>query len=189
MKVGLFFGSFNPIHLGHLIIAETMLSKTELDYIWFVVSPQNPFKVKKNLLDKYDRFHLVELATEGNDRLKASNIEFSLPKPSYTVHTLSYLKEKYNHDFALLMGSDNLLTLHKWKNSSVIIDNYPLYVYERPGSPSVNCDINHIKVEAPLMYVSSTYIRKSIKNGHSIRYLVPDSVDNYINNMNLYKTL
>src|SRR5438270_14102223 len=134
MEIGLYFGSFNPVHVGHLIIANHILNDTKLQRIWFVVSPQNPFKPTETLLNEYDRLHLVQKAIEGDDRLRASDIEFSLPKPSYTVHTLAYLKEKYSeHSFHIIMGSDGFQNLGKWKNAEVLIANYPFIIYKRPG--------------------------------------------------------
>ena len=134
MNIGLYFGSFNPVHIGHLIIANHILNETNLQKVWFVVSPQNPFKKSETLLNEYDRFYLVQKALEGDDRLKASDIEFSLPKPSYTVQTLAYLAEKYpEHRFSIIMGSDGFQNLAKWKNPEVIVKNYPIFIYERPG--------------------------------------------------------
>jgi len=134
MKIGLFFGSFNPIHIGHLIIAEHIVCNTALEEVWFIVSPQNPFKKKKNLLSEYNRLHLVNIAIKDNSKLKSSDIEFKLPKPSYTIATLVYLKEKFpNKDFSLIMGSDNLENLHKWKNSDILFRDYEIFVYKRPN--------------------------------------------------------
>lgn len=190
MNIGLFFGSFNPIHTGHLFIANHMACHTPLDEVWLIVSPQNPFKDKKTLLPEYDRLHLANLAIEGNDQLRTSNIEFSLPKPSYTIDTLVYLEEKYpKHKFSLIMGADNLPTLHKWKNSEILIKNYDIFVYQRPGT-SLNMEDypkNIILQETPQILLSASYIRKQLKNNKSIKYLVPDSVEQYILDMGWYK--
>lgn len=179
MKVGLYFGSFNPIHHGHLIIASYILQHSDLDQVWFVVSPQNPFKQSANLLNAYHRLALVQLAIEAEPKLKASDIEFRLPQPSYTVNTLAYLQEKYPaHQFAIIMGSDSFENLVKWKNYEYIIQHCPIYVYRRPGhdiQPAFpNATI--IMQDAPLLQISATYIRNNIKQGKSIRYLVPDKV-------------
>ncbi len=190
MKVGLFFGSFNPIHVGHLIIANYMVNHTDLDQVWLVVSPQNPFKKKDSLANDYDRLHLVRLAIEDNPKLRASNIEFDLPKPSYTVDTLAYLKEKHpKKAFVLIMGGDNIATFHKWKNYQHILDHHELYVYNRPNYETGEL-VKHPKVrlfEAPLMQISASYIRKSIKKGQSIRYLVTEPVFDYLEKSGLYR--
>lgn len=190
MKIGLFFGTFNPIHIGHLILAQTALNETFLEYVWFVVSPQNPFKKKKNLLGEYDRLRMVELAIEENDRFRASNIEFALPKPSYTIDTLTYLREKYpSYEFSIIMGEDNLLHLHKWKNHEAILNYYPIYVYPRGNRVSTPLDghpnIKHF--EAPLLNISATYLRKCIQASKSIDYMVPASVVAYIDMGRLYR--
>ena len=190
MKIGLFFGSFNPIHVGHLMIANHLAEHTNLDEVWLVVSPQNPFKKKANLLSEYDRLHLVNLAIEGNDKLRSSDIEFSLPKPSYTIDTLVHLKDKYpKHDFSLIMGGDNLPTLHKWKNGDLLQKDFPIYVYERAGYEldKSKYAANIHFVDAPQMYVSSSFIRKSLKSGASGRYLLSDAVRNYIQESGWYK--
>ncbi|WP_200974337.1 nicotinate (nicotinamide) nucleotide adenylyltransferase [Echinicola sp. 20G] len=181
MKVGLFFGSFNPIHIGHLIIANVMQDSTDLDEVWFVVSPQNPFKQRKALLHEFDRLRMVELAIEGNYHFRAMDVEFHMPKPSYTVDTLTYLKDKHpQHDFKLIIGGDNLTHFHKWKNSDQILEQYGLYVYPRPGE-SVDYDHPNVKhVEAPLIDISATFIRKSIEEGKSVTYLLPPLVEDYI---------
>jgi len=179
MKVGLYFGSFNPIHHGHLIIANFVLQNSELDQVWFVVSPQNPLKPPVGLLNEYDRLYLVNIAIEGENNLKASDIEFKLPKPSYTIDTLAFLQEKYpQHEFAVIMGSDSFQNLPKWKNYQVILRNHPLYVYIRSGFESIReyPDANIIKLKAPLLQISATYIRNTIREGKSIRYLVPEKV-------------
>jgi nicotinate-nucleotide adenylyltransferase len=181
MQIGLYFGSFNPIHHGHLLIAEYILeNNADLDQIWFVVSPQNPLKLSGSLLNEYHRLYLVQLAVEGENRLKASDIEFKLPKPSYTVDTLTYLQEKYPaHQFSIIMGSDSFQNLPKWKNYAYILQNYPIYIYKRFAHETIAPfpDAKKIIVlEAPLLPVSATEIRKKIKAGKSIRYLVPDTV-------------
>lgn len=184
MKIGLFFGSFNPIHYGHLMIAETALDEAKLDRVWLIVSPQNPFKDKKNLLSEFDRFRMVELAIEGNHRLLASNVEFQLPKPSYTIDTLTYLFDKYrSYQFSLIMGEDNLLYLPKWKNYEAILQNYPIYVYPRTGENIDTPLKNHPNVhyfQAPLLEISATYVRSRLKEHKSIRYLMPEEVREYI---------
>jgi nicotinate-nucleotide adenylyltransferase len=191
MKIGLYFGSFNPIHTGHLIIVNHVLNETDLQKIWFVVSPQNPFKSSSTLLNEYDRLHLVQKAVEGDDRLKASEIEFSLPKPSYTAHTLTYLSEKYHtHQFTIIMGSDSFQNLDKWKNADFIKTNYPLLVYRRPGFDVADTGGSNAKVlNAPLLEISATYIRDTIQRGKSIRYLVPDAVRDEIEKSAFYKKL
>ena len=189
MKVGLYFGSFNPIHAGHLIIANHVLNETGLQKLWFVVSPQNPFKKSETLLNEYDRLHLVQKAIEGDTRLKASDIEFSLPKPSYTAHTLAYMQEKYpDHQFSILMGSDSFQNLGNWKNAEAIIRNYPLLVYRRPGFEVENALGADVQVmNAPLLEISATYIRELIAGGKSIRYLVPSSVEEEIRALAFFK--
>jgi nicotinate-nucleotide adenylyltransferase len=189
MKVGLYFGSFNPIHIGHLIIASHVLNETDLQKIWFVLSPQNPFKHSATLLNEFDRLHLVQKAVEGDDRLRASDIEFSLPKPSYTSHTLAYLKEKYpTYAFSIIMGSDSFQNLGKWKNAETIINHYPILVYERPGFPVENTLGASIQVmKAPLLEISATHIREAVQQGKSIKYLVPDSVEKEILTNRFYK--
>jgi len=189
MKIGLYFGSFNPIHVGHLIIASHILNETEIDRIWFVVSPQNPFKSAENLANEYDRFHLVQKAVEDDPRLKASDIEFSLPKPSYTIHTLTYLKEKYsNHSFYIIMGSDGFQNIGKWKNAQQIISNYPIIIYTRPGF-DINNEIgaNITIMDAPLLEISATHIRELIKTGKSIKYLVPSKVEEDILSSRIFR--
>lgn len=190
-KVGLFFGSFNPIHIGHLIIAEYMATRTDLDQVWLVVSPHNPLKKRSTLAKDFDRLHMVRLALEDNPKLKVTNIEFSLPKPSYTIDTMVYLHEKYpQHEFALIMGGDNLVSLHKWKNFNLLLERYPIHVYKRSGSEAevpFNEKADIRLHDVPMMDISSTYIRKSIVAGKSIRYLVPESVYEYLDGSNLYK--
>ncbi len=182
MKIGLFFGSFNPIHIGHLIIANHILNESNLQRIWLVVSPQNPFKQSRTLLNEYDRFHLAQKAVEKNDKLKVIDIEFSLPKPSYTVHTLAYLKEKYpSYSFTIIMGSDSFQNLDKWKNSEMIITNYPIIIYQRPNFEVDNKLNASIKImQAPLLQISATHIRELIATGKSIKYLVPEIVEEEI---------
>jgi nicotinate-nucleotide adenylyltransferase len=190
MKIGLFFGSFNPVHNGHLMLANYMVQTTGLNKVWFVVSPHNPLKDKKTLLGEYDRLNLINLAIENNPKLKASDIEFKLPQPSYTIDTLSYLKDKFpKHEFTLIMGSDNLTTLHKWKNYQQLIEQYPIIVYQRRGFtknpfPEVKT-IQHI--DFPFIDISSTFIREQIKKGISVRYFMPDVVWQYIEEMKFYK--
>jgi nicotinate-nucleotide adenylyltransferase len=180
MKVGLYFGSFNPIHHGHLLIASYILNHTELEQVWFVVSPQNPLKPASSLLNEYHRLYLVQLAIEGEKSLKASDIEFKLPKPSYTIDTLTYLQEKYpNHEFSIIMGSDSFQNLPRWKNSEWLLKNYPIYIYKRPGFESLSVYPGAKAIhplEAPLLPISSTDVRRNIKEGKSIRYLVPENV-------------
>lgn len=184
MKIGLYFGSFNPIHHGHLIIAESVLNLTDLQKVWFVLSPQNPLKPSNSLLNEYDRLHLVNLAIEGNENLKAVDVEFRLPKPSYTITTLTYLQEKYpDHEFFVIMGSDSFLNLSKWKNYDALIKNYSFIIYLRPGFalPVGNSEnIKFTTLAAPLLDISATYIRNLIKNNKSIRYLVSENVNEEI---------
>jgi nicotinate-nucleotide adenylyltransferase len=191
MQVGLYFGSFNPIHHGHLLIANYILENTQLDQVWFVVSPQNPLKPSGSLLNEYHRLYLVQLAVEGENRLKASDIEFKLPKPSYTADTLAYLQEKYpTHAFSLIMGSDSFQNISKWKNYRFILQNYPVYIYKRPlheTTPAYPETKEIILLTAPLLPVSATEIRKKIKEGKSIRYLVPDNVREEIEKNGYYR--
>ena len=189
MKIGLYFGSFNPIHVGHLIIAKHVLNTTDLTHVWMVVSPHNPLKPSASLLNEYARLHLIQTAIEGEYDLKASKVEFQLPKPSYTIDTLTYLKEKYpQHEFAIIMGSDSFNNLPKWKNYKVILKNYELYIYNRPGFSIENIHGGNIKIlVAPLLEISSTHIRYLIKKDKSIRYLLPDSVKEEIEKNNYYK--
>lgn len=180
MRVGLYFGSFNPIHHGHLLIASYMLQHAGLDQVWFVVSPQNPLKRSGALLNEYHRLHLVRLAVEGEKQLKASDIEFKLPKPSYTVDTLAYLEEKYpGEKFAVIMGSDSFQNLPKWKNYQWLLQHYPVFVYRRPGHDRLPeyPEARAVRImDAPMLPISSTEIRSKIKAGQSVRYLVPDAV-------------
>ncbi len=191
MKIGLFFGSFNPIHTGHLIIAETALAEASLDRVWFMVSPQNPFKEKRTLLPEYDRLKMTELGIGENHRLAASNIEFGLPKPSYTIDTLTHLFDKYrSYQFSIIMGEDNLLHLHKWKNYQAILNHYTLFVYPRKADVPIDSELrNHPNVryfEAPLLDISATYLRTRVQSHKSIRYLTPDPVVKYIEDRRLF---
>lgn len=190
MKIGLFFGSFNPIHNGHLIIANHIAMTSDLNEVWFVVSPQNPFKKAGSLLNENHRLHLVQLAIEGEKKLKASNIEFRLPRPSFTIDSLIYLKEKYpDHEFSIIIGSDGFQNIEKWKNADVILRNYPIIIYKRPGfeiKPPVPDTVS--VTEAPLLEISSTHIRYLIKNNKSIRYLVPDIVKDEIERNMYYRS-
>ena len=189
MKIGLYFGSFNPVHNGHLIIAQHLLNETDLSKVWFVVSPQNPFKQQKTLLNEYDRLHLVNKAIEGSNDLKAIDIEFKLPKPSYTIDTLHYLHEKYpDYDFSIIMGSDSFQNLDAWKNAVQLKSRYVIYVYERPGFPLPSTgSSNVINIKAPLLQISATHIRNLIQRHKSIRFLVPDIVKDEIEQNNYYK--
>lgn len=190
MKIGLFFGSFNPVHVGHLIIANHMATQTDLDRVWLVVSPQNPHKPKKTLARDHDRLHLVRLGIGDNPRIEASNIEFSLPKPSYTVDTLAVLREKHpDREFSLIMGGDNLATFHTWKNPDQILAHHDIYVYQRPGTqlgPLASHERVHL-CPAPLLDISATYIRECIRSGKSVRYLVPEAVWEYLEGSRLYR--
>mgnify|MGYP002785604949 CR=1 FL=1 len=188
MNIGLYFGSFNPVHNGHLIIAQHLLNETALDKIWFVVSPQNPFKQQKTLLNEYDRLHLITIAIEGTPALKATDIEFKLPRPSYTIDTMTYLGEKYpQHTFSIIMGSDSYQNIGSWKNGNLLTSRYTIYVYERPGYPVQTTAENTIAVKAPLLEISATHIRELIQNNKSIRFLVPDIVKEEIERNNYYK--
>ncbi|MBN9385666.1 MAG: nicotinate-nucleotide adenylyltransferase [Chitinophagaceae bacterium] len=191
MQVGLYFGSFNPIHHGHLIIANHLLENTDLDQVWFVVSPQNPLKPSTSLLNEYHRLFLVQAAIEGENRLKASDIEFKLPKPSYTVDTLTYLQERYpSYQFSVIMGSDSFQNLPKWKNYSWLLQHFPIYVYKRPDHevlPSFPEAKKIIVLDAPLLPISATHIRKNVKEGRSIRYLVPEAVREEIERNGYYR--
>ena len=190
MNIGLFFGSFNPIHIGHLAIANYMLEFSDLDEIWLIISPQNPLKNKKTLLNEYERFKMVELALANNLKIKPNDIEFRLPKPSYTIDTLTYLSERNpKHNFVLIAGTDNFHSFHKWKNYEEILNQYNLYIYPRPGYDLGKYQ-NHKSlklINAPIMEISSSFIRKAIKEGKDIRYFLPREVYNYIEKMNLYK--
>lgn len=190
MHIGLFFGSFNPIHVGHMVLANYMVSFTDLEQVWFVVSPHNPLKEKASLLNQNQRLHMVNLAIGDNAKLKSSNIEFGLPQPSYTINTLAHLKEKYpKHRFSLIMGEDNLESFTKWKNYEEILKNHKLYVYPRPNSNSeeLKTHPNVIMTEAPLMEISSTMIRKAIKDKKEVSFFVPQAVWQYLDEMSFYK--
>ncbi|UZR95722.1 nicotinate (nicotinamide) nucleotide adenylyltransferase [Chondrinema litorale] len=190
MKVGLFFGSFNPIHVGHLILANAMVENANLDQVWFVVSPQNPFKRKNNLLHEFDRFSMVRQAIADNPKFNATDIEFNMPKPSYTADTLAWLTDKYpKYEFVLIVGEDNLNNFHKWKNHDTILNQYGLLVYPRPNSPKTDL-LKHPKVnliDAPMVEISATFIRNAIKNDKSIKYLVPEEVEAFIKLKRFYK--
>lgn len=189
MNIGLYFGSFNPIHIGHLIIANHVLNETPLNKIWFIVSPQNPFKESKTLLNEFDRLHLVRLATQDDNRIKCSDIEFNLPKPSYTSNTLAFLSEKYpEHQFSIIMGSDSYQNLDKWKNYETIINNYPVYVYKREGHEiKKTFDKEAVILNAPIIQISASQIREHIRSAKSIRYLVPEIVREEIVSRKFYK--
>ena len=195
MKVGLYFGTYNPIHVGHLIIANYMANYADLDQIWLVVSPQNPLKNKKTLLEDYHRLAIVRVAVEDNPKLKASDIEFNLPTPSYTSDTLTYLGEKYpTHKFSLIMGEDNLRNFHKWKNHKEILNNHTIYVYPRveedKASNPKNDFLDHPNVnlyDAPVMKVSSSFIRQAIKNKEDVQYLLTEPVFKYVTEMHFYE--
>ncbi len=190
LKVGLFFGSFNPPHIGHLAIANFMTEFTEIDQLWFVVSPQNPLKDRGILLKDYDRLELVRLAVEGDLRFRVSDVEFRLPKPSYTIQTLTHLKEKFpDHTFLLIMGSDNLAHFTRWKDYRQILGNHAILVYPRPGITSGDFPVHeNIRiVKAPLMEISSTFIREAVGAGKNMQYFVPPRVWDYMDKMNFYR--
>ena len=189
MNIGLYFGSFNPIHIGHLIIANHVLNETNIERIWFIVSPQNPLKKSNSLLNEFDRLHMVRLAVQDDNRMKCSDIEFNLSRPSFTTNTLAFLSEKYpEHEFSIIMGSDSYRNLDKWKNFETIVSNYSIYVYKREGhqinkfwgqEPTI--------LNAPLIQISATQIRDHVKTGKSIRYLVPEIVREEIETRKFYK--
>lgn len=192
MKIGLYFGTFNPIHIGHLIIANQLAEQSDLDQIWLVVTPQSPFKKKQSLLDNYQRLEMVFRATEEYDKLQPSDIEFSLPQPNYTVNTLAHLQEKYpQHEFSLIMGEDNLKSFHKWKNYQVILDNHDIYVYPRISEGTIETQFDGHKrihhITAPIIELSSTFIRQSIKDGINVKPMLPQTVWQYIDEMNFYR--
>ena len=178
MKIGLYFGSFNPIHIGHLIIANFVADNSDIQQVWFVVSPQNPLKKSSSLLNEYNRLYLVQIAIEDNSKFRHSDIEFKLPRPSYTIDTLTCLQEKYRrHEFIIIIGSDSLKNIPKWKNSEALLQNFSFCVYQRPGfevAEDTRANIHLLK--APLLEISSTHIRNTIQTGKSIKYLVPDNV-------------
>lgn len=188
-KIGLFFGSFNPIHIGHLIIADCMIDQGKLDKVWFVVTPQNPLKKSKNLLHEFDRYDMVKAAVADNFRFDVSDVEFHLPKPSYTAHTLAYLSEKNpDKEFVLIIGQDNLSNFSRWKNHDFILENYFLYVYPRPCVTNSALERHpQVKmIDAPLLDISATFIRQSIRSKKSIRYLVPEPVGQIIEQKGFY---
>ncbi|NRD19020.1 nicotinate-nucleotide adenylyltransferase [Winogradskyella eckloniae] len=192
MKIGLYFGTFNPIHVGHLTIANHLAEHSDLDQIWFVVTPLSPFKKKSSLLDNYHRLEMVYQATQTYDKLKPSAIEFGLKQPNYTIDTLTYLLEKYpDHDFSLIMGEDNLKGFHKWKNYELILENHNIYVYPRISEGQIDTQFHThpkiIKVDAPIMEISSTFIRNEIKDGKNIRPLLSENVWQFIDEMNFYR--
>ncbi|MBK5277378.1 MAG: nicotinate-nucleotide adenylyltransferase [Bacteroidia bacterium] len=189
-KIGLFFGSFNPIHIGHLIIADVMAENTDLDKVWFVVSPQNPFKQSNSLLHEFDRYDMVKAAIGDHYKLEVSDVEFHLPTPSYTIHTLTHLTEKYtSKEFKVIIGEDNLENFTKWRNHEQILEQHGLYVYPRPHvtSSDLRRHPNVKMVEAPLLDISATYIRNCVKNNKSIRYLVPEVVEQTIRTKNFFR--
>ncbi|MDP4248890.1 MAG: nicotinate (nicotinamide) nucleotide adenylyltransferase [Bacteroidota bacterium] len=189
MKVGLYFGSFNPVHHGHLIIANHVVQSTDLDQVWFIVSPQNPLKPAKGLLNEYHRLFLIKAAIEGEKHLRASDIEFRLPRPSYSIDTLTYISEKYpQHEFSIIMGSDGYQNLSKWKNYQQLLITVPFYIYIRAGYetlPEYAGARTHI-LDSPLLQISATHIRNMVREGKSIRYLVPDVVKEEIENNRYY---
>lgn len=194
MRVALYFGSFNPIHVGHLIIAQALLNAGHADRVWLVVSPQNPFKDKKTLLPQADRLMLCELAVADHPAIQPSNVEFLLPQPSYTIDTLTHLAARYpSYQFSLLMGEDNLRSLHRWKNYRAILDHYPIYLYPRRAregdeatAPEVATHPNVRRIDAPLLDLSATAIRQMVRAGQSVRYCVPDAARRYIEDKYLY---
>jgi nicotinate-nucleotide adenylyltransferase len=192
MKIGLYFGTFNPIHVGHLIIANHMAEHADLDQVWMVVTPHNPLKKKNTLLDDYHRLQMVHLATEDFSKIKPSDIEFKLAQPNYTVNTLVHLQEKHpDHDFSLIMGEDNLKSFHKWKNYEMILEHHDIYVYPRISTETENLDLkNHPKIhliDAPVVEISSTFIRDNIKKGKNVQPLLPLKVWKYIDHNNFYR--
>jgi nicotinate-nucleotide adenylyltransferase len=190
MKIGLFFGSFNPIHTGHLIIANFMANHTSLDKVWLVVSPHNPLKEKKDLIQVYDRLEMAKLAIEDAQNLEVSDVELKLPQPSYTIDTLIHLKELYpEHQFILIMGADNLKSLKKWKNYELLLRDYQIYIYPRPGFENQEFQ-NHPAItitKTPLMELSSTFIRKAIAEDKNVQFFLPDKVIQFIESKSLYK--
>lgn len=191
MKIGLFFGTFNPIHIGHLIIGNHLAENSDLDQIWFVVTPQSPFKVKSSMLDNHHRLEMVYLATEDYDKLQPSDIEFRMSQPNYTINTLAYLQEKHpNHVFSLIMGEDNLKSFHKWKNYELILEHHQIYVYPRISDGKIETQFDqHPKIQvikAPIIELSSTWVRNAIKNHQEVRPLLPPRVWQYIDEMGFY---
>jgi nicotinate-nucleotide adenylyltransferase len=190
MKIGLFFGSFNPIHTGHMIIANIMAETTDLEKVWFVVTPQNPLKPSKGLLHDFDRYDMVRAAVYENYKLEVTDVEFQLPKPNYTIHTLVHLSEKHpTKEFKVIIGEDNLANFTKWKNYERIVEDYGLYVYPRPNvtNSELKRHPNVKMVEAPMMDISATFIRNCIKKNQSVRYLVPDAVEAIIRDRKFYQ--
>ena len=189
MKIGLFFGSFNPMHIGHKIIASYMAEFSDLDKVMFVVSPQNPLKEKQSLLDQHQRLMIIRMEIEDNPKLQVSDVEFSLPQPSYTIDTLVRLKEKNPaNEYALIMGADNLQNFHKWKNYQQILQDYAIYVFPRPGFEINGTHKNiHIVKDVPQMEISASFIRNSIKEGKDVSYLMPEKAWKYTDDMNLYR--
>ena len=189
-KTGLFFGSFNPVHIGHMAIANYMVEFSDIDELWFVVSPQNPMKEKKTLLEDYDRLELTRLAVGDDERFHVSDIEFGMPTPSYTIDTLTYLKEKQPYrEFCIIMGADGLKNFHKWKNAAFLADNYHRLVYPRPGisKEDILCHKNTTLVDAPMMEISSSFIRKAIRNEKDIRHFLPEKSYKYIKDKHFYE--
>ena len=188
MNIGLYFGSFNPIHLGHLIIASHVANNCDLDQIWFVVSPQNPLKKGGAVLNEHHRKHLIDLSIEGEKKLRTSNVEFKLPRPSYTVDTMAYLSEKYrDHTFSIIMGSDSFTNINRWKNYEVLLKNYEIYIYKRPGFKVKELPEAKLTIlQAPLLEISSTRIRELIRSKKSIKFLVPDVVKEEIGKHQYY---
>ena len=192
MKIGLFFGTFNPIHVGHLIIANHLAEYSDLDQVWFVVTPHSPFKKKSTLLEDNHRYQMVDRATENYSNLRASDIEFKLPQPNYTINTLTHLEEKYpNYDFCLIMGEDNLKSFHKWKNYELILEQNEIYVYPRISNRNIETQFKDhksiIHIDAPIMELSSTFIRNAIKEGKNVCPMLPENVWNYLDEMNFYR--
>lgn len=189
MKIGLFFGSFNPVHIGHLIIAGYMANFTDLDQVWLVVSPQSPLKKKNGLAGVYDRIEMARLATDSSDNILVSSVELSMPQPSYTVDTLNELKIRYpDYQFSLIMGADNIISLKKWKSHEQILAEHKIFVYPRPGS-DISEWIDHPQItitEAPFLELSSTFIRKALKDKKNIQYMLPEPVLNFIDRKSLY---
>jgi nicotinate-nucleotide adenylyltransferase len=192
MKIGLYFGTFNPIHIGHLTIANHLAEHSNLDQVWFVVTPLSPFKKKSSLLDNYQRLEIVHRAIKNYDNLRASDIEFKLKQPNYTIDTLTYLGEKFpEHEFALIMGEDNLKSFHKWKNYELILENHHIYVYPRISEGVIETQFDKhpkiTKVDAPIMELSSTFIRNEIKAGRNVRPMLPEHVWVYLDEMGFYR--